>query len=45
MTLIWLLVWLIKGTPALHEWNAWLVSLIIMLAFDFLGGGSKANRR
>jgi hypothetical protein len=25
----WFIVWWIAGFPALHEWNAWLVSLII----------------
>lgn len=29
MILPWLIVWLISGTPALHEWNGWLVSLIV----------------
>lgn len=38
MTLIWLLVWLIEGTPYLHEWNAWLVSLIVCLLIDLTGG-------
>lgn len=29
MIVLWLIVWLLQGTPALHEWNACLVSLII----------------
>lgn len=26
---IWLIVWLIEGTPQVEPWNAWLVSLIV----------------
>jgi hypothetical protein len=37
MTIIWLLVWLIKDTPELHQWNAWLVALIICLIGDLMG--------
>lgn len=29
MILIWLIVWTLAGLPALHEWNFWLVSLIV----------------
>lgn len=29
MTLVWLIVWLIYGHPALHEWNIWLVTLLL----------------
>jgi hypothetical protein len=29
MILIWLLFWFLHGTPALHEWNDWLVTLVI----------------
>lgn len=28
LLLIWLLVWLVAGTPALVTWNVWLVALI-----------------
>lgn len=31
MPLIWFLVWLVSGHPALHEWNGWLVWLIISI--------------
>lgn len=41
MTFIWLIVWLIQGTPALHQWNAWLVSLLICLALDIFGGSNR----
>lgn len=43
MTLLWLGVWLLQGTPQLHQWNNWLVSLIIVLVVDAVeGGGSRA---
>jgi hypothetical protein len=29
MILVWLIAWLLWGEPALHEWNFWLVSLIV----------------
>lgn len=37
MTIIWLVVWLIYGAPALHPWNAWLVSGIACLVIDCVG--------
>jgi hypothetical protein len=36
MSVIWLFVWLINGVPALHQWNAWAVSLAVCLAIDVL---------
>jgi hypothetical protein len=42
MTIIWLIVWLVSGTPPLHQWNAWLVSLIVVLVLDLTGGSSRA---
>lgn len=45
MTIIWLIVWFIKDTPELHQWNTWLITLIICLALDIFGGGSSAARR
>lgn len=43
MLLIWLIVWLLAGTPALHEWNAWLVTLIICgVMVTFGRNGSKS---
>lgn len=41
MTVIWLIVWLIEGTPELHQWNNWLVALLICLAVDVFGGSSQ----
>lgn len=29
MIVPWLIIWAVSGAPALHEWNGWLVSLII----------------
>jgi hypothetical protein len=34
MTFLWLIVWLIGDTPPLHQWNVWLVSLIICVVID-----------
>lgn len=49
MTVIWLIVWLIKGTPqvtAWGPWNSWGVSLFVCLAVDLLGAlGANGNRR
>ena len=39
MSVIWLIVWLLHGTPRLYEWNNWLVALIVCLAIDVLSGG------
>lgn len=41
MTVIWLIVWLLYNTPALHQWNNWLIALIVCVAIDILGGGSR----
>lgn len=37
MSVIWLVVWLIKDTPQLHQWNNWAIALAICLAIDLLG--------
>lgn len=37
MTFLWLIFWLIEGTPALHPWNAWLVGLVVCVVIDVLG--------
>jgi hypothetical protein len=39
--LLWLIVWLVSGTPPLHEWNGWLISLIVCAVFDLGGSGRK----
>lgn len=40
MTLIWLVVWLLQGHPALHQWNNWLISLCACIVMDMIGGGA-----
>jgi hypothetical protein len=32
MILLWLFVWWCYHTPPLHEWNGWLVSMIVCAA-------------
>lgn len=34
MTILWLIVWLVKDTPSLHQWNNWLIALIICAVLD-----------
>lgn len=31
MILIWLIVWAIENTPAVHPWNDWFITLIISI--------------
>ncbi|MFF5986521.1 hypothetical protein [Prauserella flavalba] len=51
MTVIWLIVWLIAGTPDVASWgpwNNWGVALFVCLAIDLigsLGAGSRRSRR
>lgn len=40
MTLLWLIIWIANGTPELHQWNSWAVSLAICLLLDIFGGSS-----
>ena len=47
MTVIWLIVWLIKGTPDVASWgpwNGWGVALFVCLAIDLLGALGRGNR-
>lgn len=37
MSFIWLIVWLLSGTPHLEHWNAWVVGIIVCGAIDVLG--------
>lgn len=37
MIFLWIIVWLIWGTPGLHMWNAWATSLIICAALYLTG--------
>jgi hypothetical protein len=53
MTVIWLIVWLIQGTPPVVSWgpwNGWGVALFVCLAIDLIGAlgrrsGSRPLRR
>jgi hypothetical protein len=51
MTFIWLVVWLIAGTPAVASWgpwNNWGIALFVCLAIDLigaLGAGARGSRR
>lgn len=47
-TLIWLIVWLIQGTPDLEwfgTWNDWSVSLLCCLIFDVFSGREASRIR
>jgi hypothetical protein len=37
MTFLWLIIWLLSNTPQLHQWNKWLIGLLVCLAIDALG--------
>lgn len=41
--IIWLIVWLLNGTPELYQWNNWAVALTICLVLEVFGGGSKVR--
>lgn len=41
MTFLWFIFWLLSGTPQLHQWNAWLIALIVCIVLDVTGGGSQ----
>lgn len=43
MLVIWLIVWLCCNTPALHEWNAWAVGLIVCAAAQVLGALARSK--
>jgi hypothetical protein len=48
MTVIWLIVWLIAGTPEVHAtgpWNNWGVALFVCLAIDLIGALGARSRR
>ena len=47
-SLIWLIVWLIQGTPNLEwfgTWNDWSVSLLCCLIFDVFSGREASRAR
>lgn len=43
MVFWWFIVWFIAGTPPLHQWNAWLVSLIVCILCAGFGAASRAS--
>jgi hypothetical protein len=48
MTIIWLIVWLVQGTPDVASWgpwNSWGVALFVCLAVDLIGALSRPGRR
>jgi hypothetical protein len=50
MTVIWLIVWLVEGTPdvvAWGPWNSWGVALFVCLGLDLIAaiGRSGSGRR
>ena len=48
MTFVWLVVWLIAGTPTVlswGSWNNWGIALFVCLAVDLLGVLGRGARR
>jgi hypothetical protein len=48
MTIIWLIVWLVQGTPDVASWgpwNSWGIGLFVCLAIDLLGALGSSGRR
>lgn len=45
MIWLWVLGWLLAGFPALHEWNFWLVTFIIVLIGRIARFKVKARER
>lgn len=47
-SLVWLIVWLIKGMPNLEwfgTWNDWSVALLACVIFDVFGGAHGVRSR
>jgi hypothetical protein len=47
-TLVWFIVWLVKGTPDLEwfgTWNDWAVALLACIVFDVVSGREAGGRR
>jgi uncharacterized protein (DUF58 family) len=45
-SLVWLIVWLIQGTPNLEwfgSWNDWSVALLACIVFDVFSGEKAAD--
>ena len=44
-TFVWLIVWLVQGTPNLEwfgSWNDWAVALLCCIIFDVFSGRAAA---
>lgn len=37
MTVLWLVIWVIKGAPSVYMWNNWAVGLSVCFAIDVFG--------
>jgi hypothetical protein len=47
-SLVWLIVWLVKGTPDLEwfgTWNDWAVALLACIVFDVFSGREVGRTR
>jgi hypothetical protein len=44
LLVLWMLCYLIGGTPALHEWNVWLVTLIVAAVLTIYGFGVNGGK-
>jgi hypothetical protein len=45
---VWLIIWLVQGTPNLEwlgTWNDWAVALLGCAIFDVFGGREASKRR
>lgn len=36
MTVLWLIIWLIQGTPKVGDWNSWMIALAVCAGIDVL---------
>ena len=48
MTFLWLVVWLVTGTPEVDSWgpwNSWGIALFVCLAIDLLAALGRGSRR
>ncbi|GAA2608074.1 hypothetical protein GCM10010436_07300 [Paractinoplanes durhamensis] len=47
MTVIWLIVWLVQGTPDVASWgpwNNWGIALFVCLGVDVIGALGRSGR-
>ena len=43
MSYLWLIVWIIMGTPSVYAWNTWAVVLTVCMILDLLNTGRKVS--